>query len=178
MAFFREAADTRNTVIPLCTISMSQLLDKFGMGSFGEASAIIDSGIEEGRRLYPRLKALADSLNAIYGPQDIVKSRLPEAHPVKLSSYTVTGLKNTSEGFFIQSMDLGTNRFYTANNLSRMVRRAFGTRYYNSITYTLVPLPNGSSRIDFQVDENALTFAKIGPTMYNQFSGISAILES
>ena len=174
VAFFREAADTR-TQIPLCTIYVSQPLDKFGMGSFGEASAIIDSGIEEGRRLYPRLKALADSLNAIYGPQEIVKSRLPAAHPVKLSSYTVKGLKNTSEGFFIQSMDLETNRFYTAKNLSRMVRRAFGTRYYNSITYTLVPLTNGSSRIDFQVEENALTFAKIGLN-YNQFSGISAIL--
>ena len=174
VAFFREAADTR-TQIPLCTIYVSQPLDKFSMGNFGEGPAIIDSGIEEGRRLYPRLKALADSLNAIYGPQNIVRNRLPAAHPVKISSYTVTGLKNTSEGFFIQSMDLETNRFYTANNLSRMVRRAFGTRYYNSITYNLVPLVNGSCRIDFRVEENALTFAKIGLN-YNQFSGISAIL--
>ncbi len=174
VAFFREAADTR-IQIPLCNIYVSQPLDKYGMGSFGDAAAIIDSGIEEGRRLYPRLKALADSLNAIYGPQEIAGNRLPDAHPIKLSSYTVKGLHHTSEGFFIQSMDLGTNRYYTAANLSRMVRRAFGTRYYNSITYNLVPLPNGSSRIDFEVEENALTFAKIGLN-YNQFSGISAIL--
>ncbi len=174
VAFFREAADTR-TQIPLCTIYVTQPLDKFGMGSFSDAPAIIDSGIEEGRRLYPRLKALADSLNAIYGPQDIAGNRLPAAHPIKISAYTVKGLKHTNEGFFIQSMDLEANRFYTAKNLSRMVRRAFGTRYYNSITYNLVPLPDGSSRVDFQVEENVLTFAKIGLN-YNQFSGISAIL--
>ena len=174
VAFFREAADTR-TEIPLCNIYVHQPLDKYSMGNFGEAPDIIDEGIKEGRRIYPRLKALADSLNAIYGPQETVKDRLPSVHPVKISTFTVNGLKNTSEGFFIQSMDLETNRYYSAANLSRMVRRAFGTRYYNRITYALVPQPDGTSRIDFEVEENPLTFAKIGLN-YNQFSGISAIL--
>ena len=174
IAFFREAADTR-TEIPLCTIYVHQPLDKYGMGNFGESNAIIDEGVKEGRRLYPRLKALADSLNAIYGPQEIVKNRLPPAGPVKISAHTVKGLKHTSEGFFFQSMDLENNLYYTANDLSRMVRRAFGTRYYTHITYSLVPQPDGSSRIDFEVEENPLTFAKIGLN-YNQFSGISAIL--
>jgi NTE family protein len=174
VAFFREAADTR-TEIPLCTIYVHQPLDKYGMGNFGEANDIIEEGVKEGRRLYPRLKELADSLNAIYGPQDIVKNRLPTANPVKISGFTVKGLKNTSEGFFFQSMDLETNHYYTAENISRMVRRAFGTRYYDRITYSLAPQSDGSSRIDFEVEENPLTFAKIGLN-YNQFSGISAIL--
>ena len=174
VAFFREAADTR-TQIPLCTIYISQPLDKYSMGNFGEAPQIIGEGLAEGRRLYPQLKALADSLNAIYGPQEEEKNRLPPVSPVKISAFTVKGLKNTSEGFFIQSMDLQTNHYYTAGNLSRMVRRAFGTRYYTRVTYSLVPLADGSSRIDFEAEENPLTFAKIGLN-YNQFSGISAIL--
>jgi NTE family protein len=174
VAFFREAADTR-TQIPLCDIYVSQPLEKYGMGNFGEAQQIVNEGLEEGRRLYPRLKHLADSLNAIYGPQEIVKNRLPAVHPVKVSSFEVKGLFNTNEGFFIQSMGLETNHYYTADNLSRMVRRAFGTRYYNRITYSLEPQPDGTSRIVYEVEENPLTFAKIGLN-YNQFSGISAIL--
>ena len=174
VAFFREAADTR-TQIPLCTIYISQPLDKYSMGNFGEAPLIIGEGVAEGRRLYPQLKALADSLNAIYGPQEEEKNRLPPVAPVKISAYTIKGLQHTSEGFFIQSMDLQTNHYYTAGNLSRMVRRAFGTRYYKRVTYSLVPLADGSSRIDFEAEENPLTFAKIGLN-YNQFSGISAIL--
>jgi len=174
VAFFREAADTR-TEIPLCTIYVHQPLDKYGMGNFGEAPDIIEEGLKEGRRLYPRLKALADSLNAIYGPQEIVKDRLPSVNPVKISAFTVKGLQNTSQGFFIQSMNLENNHYYSAENLSRMVRRAFGTRYYNRITYSLAPQPDGTSRMDFEVEENPLTFAKIGLN-YNQFSGISAIL--
>lgn len=174
VAFFREAADTR-TQIPLCDIYVHQPLEKYGMGTFGEAAQIIDEGLEEGRRLYPRLKHLADSLNAIYGPQEIAKNRLPAVRPVKISSYEVKGLHNTTDGFFVQSMGLETNHYYTADNLSRMVRRAFGTRYYNRITYSLEPQSDSTSRIVYEVEENPLTFAKIGLN-YNQFSGISAIL--
>jgi len=174
VAFFREAADTK-TQIPLCNIYVNQSLEKYGMGNFGEARDIIDAGVEEGRRLYPRLKQLADSLNAIYGPQEVVKNRLPSVYPVKVSSYAVNGLSRTNEGFFIQSMDLSTNKYYTAGNFSRMVRRAYGTRYYNRITYSLEPQADSTSRVVFDVEENPLTFAKIGLN-YNQFSGISAIL--
>jgi NTE family protein len=174
IAFFREAADTR-TEIPLCTIYVDQPLEKFSMGNFGGSQQIIDSGIVEGRRLYPRLKALADSLNAIYGPQEILKDRLPAARPVKISGSSVKGLHRTSEGFFFQSMNLEDNHYYTSGDLSRMVRRAFGTRYYNRITYSLVPQTDGTSHIAFDVEENPLTFAKLGLN-YNEFSGISAIL--
>src|ERR1700754_3804231 len=135
VAFFREAADTR-TQIPLCNIYVSQPLEKYGMGNFGEAQQIVNEGLEEGRRLYPQLKHLADSLNAIYGPQEIVKNRLPAVNPVKISSFEVHGLFNTNQGFFIQSMGLETNHYYTADNLSRMVRRAFGTRDKNPPPWT------------------------------------------
>jgi len=175
VAFFREAEDTRKQ-IPLCNIYVHQPLEKFGMGSFGEADQIIDTGVTEGRRLYPVFKRLADSLNAIYGPQEVSRNRLPAEIPVKITSFEVKGTERTSESFFIQATGLEVNQYYSAQNLSRMVRRAFGTRYYNRITYSLEPLGNGdSSRVVFEVTENPLTFAKIGLN-YNQFSGISAII--
>jgi NTE family protein len=174
VAFFREAADTRKQ-IPLCTIYVYQPLDKYTMLNFGQASEIIDAGLEEGRKLYPRLKQLVDSLDSIYGPAPIVPDRLPPTYPVRITSYEVNGLEHTSEGFFIQSMNLEDGHSYSAAALSKMVRRAFGTRYYNRITYSLTPQPDGSSHIRFEVEETPLTFAKVGLN-YNQFSGISAIL--
>jgi NTE family protein len=71
-------------------------------------------------------------------------------------------------------MQLETNRYYTAANLNRMIRRAYGTRFYNKITYALVPTEDGGNKIILEVAENPLTFAKIGLN-YNQFSGIGAI---
>ena len=174
VAFFREEADTK-TQIPLCNIYVNQSLEQYGMGNFGSAAKIIQAGIVEGRRLYPTLKKLADSLNALYGPQTVVKDRLPAVRAIRINSYEVTGLNHSSEGFFIQSMNLLTGHSYTADQLSRMVRRAFGTRYYNRITYSMQRLSDSTNKIVFHVEENPLTFAKIGLN-YNQFSGISAIL--
>ena len=174
VAFFREEADTK-TQIPLCNIYVNQSLEQYGMGNFGSARKIIQAGMEEGRRLYPTFRKLADSLNALYGPQAVEKDRLPAVQTIKISSYEVVGLNHTSEGFFVQSMNLLTGHSYTADQLSRMVRRAFGTRYYNRITYSMQRLSDSSNKIVFHVEENPLTFAKIGLN-YNQFSGISAIL--
>jgi NTE family protein len=174
VAFFREAENTR-TQIPLCNIYVHLPLENYSMGSFGEANQVIQAGLEEGRKLYPQLKRMADSLNALYGPQEVVKNRLPGVYPITISSFEVKGLHRTSEPFFVQSTGLLTNHSYTAANLSRMIRRAYGTRFYNRITYSIIPLPNGSNKIVFDVDEDPLTFAKLGLN-YNQFMGISAIL--
>ncbi|PWT71936.1 MAG: hypothetical protein C5B59_16910 [Bacteroidetes bacterium] len=174
IAFFREAEDTR-TELPLCDIYISPNLEGYNMASFGQSDEIIDAGIKEGRKLYPQLKRLADSLNALYGPNDSAKKTLPDVHTVKISSYEVNGLHHTTTEFFLHTLDLLTNHYYTAADLARMVRNASGTRYYNRIVYSLVPQPDNTSRIVFEATENPLTFAKIG-LHYNQFSGISAIL--
>ena len=173
VAFFREAEDTKLEV-PLCNIYVQTPLDKYSMGTFGQANEIIDSGIAEGRRLYPRLKQIADSLNALYGSLDVEK-KLSDESAVKISSFEVRGLNFTTQDFFVHTMNLLTNHVYTPKMLSYMVRRAGGTRYYNRIIYHLDPQPDGSAKIIFDVSENPLTFAKLS-LHYNQFTGISAIL--
>ena len=174
VAFFREAEDTR-TEVPLCNIYVPQPLEKFSMAGFSDADEILQAGLEEGRKLYPQLKKLADSLDQLYGPQHVEKDRLAAGFAVKVSGYEVRGLKKTTTDYFVHKMDLLTNHYYNAQGLSNMVRRAFGTRYYDKITYALEPQPDSSVRIIFDATENPVTFAKIGLN-YNSFSGISAIL--
>ncbi len=173
VAFFREAEDTKLEV-PLCNIYVQTPLDKYSMGTFADANAIIDSGLAEGRRLYPALKKLADSLNTLYDSATREKE-LPDLQSVKISSFEVNGLKFTTQDFFIHTTGLLTNHVYTPRMLSYMVRRAGGTRYYNRIIYHLNPQPDHSAKIIFDVSENPLTFGKLS-LHYNQFSGISAIL--
>ena len=173
VAFFREAEDTKMEV-PLCNIYVQTPLEKYNMATFTQANEIIDSGLAEGRRLYPQLKKLADSLNALYGPL-IPEKTLPDVQGVKISSYEVEGLKYTTRDFFIHTMGLRTNHVYTPEMLSHMVRRARGTMYYNRIIYHLNPQPDHSAKIIFSVTENPLTFGKLS-LHYNQFDGISAIL--
>lgn len=173
VAFFREAEDRKNEV-PLCNIYVPIELKEYNMGSFNQADEIIVIGMKEGRRIYPQLKRLVDSLDAIYGKEVFVRNRLPQEKPSIISSYTVRGLKNTTELFFIHTMNLLTGRSYSPDELSKMVRTAAGTRYYSRISYSLLPMNDGSNKIIFDVSENSLTFAKFG-IHYNEFSDISLI---
>lgn len=148
--------------------------DKYSAASFGKAKEIIHVGIEQGRLYYPQLKHLADSLNAIYGDPGVTSRRLPEADSVFISSYEVRGLKRTSKTYFTKMMGLRPQRHYNVTQLSHRVRNVFGTRYYNRILYSLVPLPDGTTKVIFDVDENAMTQAKLA-LHYNSFSDLSLI---
>ena len=174
VAFFREAQDHKEEVA-LCDIYIPFKMEKYSMGSFAQSKEIMELGLNEGRQLYPRFKQLADSLNAIYGAPEIQSNRLPNPGAVKISSYEIRGLKNTSADFFAHTMDLFIDHVYSPKKLTRMVRAAFGTRYYSRVVYSLEPQPDSTCKIIFDVTENPLSFAKIS-LHYNKFSGIAAII--
>lgn len=173
IVFFREDADSKNEK-KLCNIYINQTLNGYSTGSFSSSDAIIDSGIERGYSLYPTFKALADSLNGIYGKQTYSTDSLPKIDSVFISQYEVKGLYRTTEAFFLHRMQFDNNRWYKPNQISAHIRKAFGSRYYNRIIYTLEPLPDGTAKIIFNVDENPLTFAKLGIN-YNSFAGVSLL---
>ncbi len=174
IAFFREAEDAKNEV-PLCDIYIPFDLDKYSMASFSDADKILKEGIDEGRRLYPRFRKLADSLNEVYGQQQTSTNRLPTVKTVHIDSMEVKGLLNTTQTFFVNTMNFKLNKDYTAVELAEMVRKAYGTRYYSRITYSLISQPGNGCKIVFDLTENPLTFLKAG-LHYNRTSGIGIIL--
>ncbi len=173
LAFFREAEDYKKEV-PLCDIYVFQPLQGYTMGSFNKADKLIDIGLEEGRKLFPVFKHLADSLNQLYGTLSLKTERLPAPDSVFISSYEIIGLEKTKKEFFLHAMNFQTNKTYAEASLSKLIRRVFGTLYYSSINYSLEPLADGTTKIIFTVKENSSTYAKVG-LHYNAFSGISII---
>ena len=173
IAFFREAEDA-NKEVPLCDIYIPFTMEKYNMASFNDAGAILDAGIEEGRKMYPRFKHLADSLNEKYGVQILDAHRLPVVKKVLISSAEVNGLENTTRSFFLNTMGLTINKRYSSAELADKVRQAYGTRYYSRVIYALVPQADSSRKIVFDVTENPLSYLKAG-LHYNRFSGIGVI---
>ncbi len=173
VAFFRNDADEKKQAT-LCDIYIHQPLEGYTMGSFAAAADIIKEGRRTGDSLYPRLKKLADSLNAAYGPSILPPNLLPPIDSVKITDYQITGLTRMTQAFFLHRMQFLNNQWYSAEALSDHIRKAFGTRYFNKITYSLEPLADSTSRIVFSVEENPHTFAKVGIN-YNSFTGISLI---
>ncbi|MCE7925495.1 MAG: hypothetical protein DYG98_20775 [Haliscomenobacteraceae bacterium CHB4] len=157
-----------------CDIYIEHPMDNYSAASFGKSGEIIELGIEQGRLLYPRLKHLADSLDALYGKPDLKQRRLPEADSVFISAYEVRGLQRTDEEYFTKMMGFVPGRYYDVTRLSNRVRNVFGTRYYNRVLYSLEPLPDGTVKVIFDVDENALTQAKLA-LHYNTFSSATLV---
>ena len=173
IAFFKEA-ETAKKEIDLCDIYIPVPIDNYNTASFNRSKEILNIGLEEGRRMYPRFKQMADSLNAIYGPPEIVEKRLPVVDSIKVTDLEIKGLNNTTEDFFTHMMGFYNDRYYTSSELARMIRRVFGTRYYRRILYSLQPQPDSSVKIVFNVEENPRTFAKVG-LHYNKFTGIGIV---
>ena len=173
IAFFKEAVSSKDD-INLCDIYIPMPLENYTAASFSRASEIMKFGIEEGRKLYPSFKHVKDSLDHIYGETKITPNRKPKVDSVFISEIEVQGLNKTTKGFFEHMAGIEAGKYYTSQKLARMVRRVFGTRYYNRIVYSLKPVNEDSVKIIFDVVENATTFAKLG-IHYNNFTGISLI---
>ena len=173
IAFFREAEDVKKEV-PLCDVYIPFNLDKYSMANFNDAEEILEIGINEGRKMYPQFKHLADSLNEKYGIQPLDHQRLPVLKTVYIDSVRSTGFDNTTRAFFLNTMNLKLHKHYTAVEIANMVRQAFGTRYYNRINYSLEQRADSNYTIVFDVAENPLSFLKAG-LHFNRFSGIGVI---
>lgn len=158
-----------------CAVYVDYPLDGFSSGSFGSAPAIIAKGLLAGRRLYPRLRAGNDSLNARYGRVAPVPPA-PRADSVYLTGYEVQGLAAEQVPLLLQLMQFKPNRYYTAAQLSTAIRTAFGTRYFRRITYTLLPVAGSpdAATIVFDVARSPLTLLGLG-IHYNTLTGIGLI---
>jgi NTE family protein len=173
IAFLKEDQDNRKQ-IRLTDLYIHHDLSKYSIASFEKANEIIDSGINKGKILYPVFKKLADSLNHLFG--SIINQNLNSKpiDSVYITGHSVRGLSSISEASFLHSANFNDNAKYSIKELSEMVRRAYATREYQFIHYSLEPLPDGNFGIIFDVEETVSTTAKMG-IHYNTFTGISMV---
>ena len=173
MAFFKEAGDFKEE-IPLANYYIFMPLEKYNMGSFGSSDIILNEGLETGRSYYPLFKKLADSINAIAG-NEVKKTDSISTHTVFITGYKAIGLKKTTATFLVHLMNFDDNRTYTAAQINKSIRRAYGSRYYSNITYTLEHTSPDTATIVLNVEENPSTYVKAG-LYYTRFRGINVNL--
>lgn len=177
LAFLKEAEDYKKQV-PLCDIFIQQPIDNFSTGSFGDAGAIIDSGIAEGARRFAQIKSLADSINGRWGAQPLAHERpLKAKDSVYITALEVNGLEKTTLPEFRNNTGFEIHKFYTDSTLNTLIRKAAGSRSYQSIYYSLQPTAADSSskKIVFDLIENPSSHTQLGIN-YNSFAGISLLL--
>lgn len=171
IGFFKDAAGFKDHKSQ-CNLLITPDIKNYSAGSFEAADSILAIGREAGKQFYPYFKKLADSLEAIYGPSNFVKDRLPKNKIISISKYTVDGLTQTEENFFFGLLALKTNRAYSNNEVNEAVRRVYGSRYYRIIRYDFVNDGKGGTEMHFHVEENPLTAVKFAIN-YNNFTKLA-----
>ncbi|CAL1519422.1 patatin-like phospholipase family protein [Chitinophaga sp. MM2321] len=176
LGFYKDAEDFKEAR-KQCDIyiSVNKYLRNYSAAAFGSVDSIIEAGRRRGREFYPVFKHLADSLNALYPTTPFVANRLPFAADVELSGINVSGLVHADRKFFLQRLHLKPGGCYSREQLRNAILKVYGTRFFNLITYNLVPEGYGKSRMDITAVENPLTYVKFALN-YNTFTGASAIL--
>ena len=171
--FFKESEDSKKE-IPLCNIYIPMPVENFGTSSFNKSQEILDTGIAVGNRFYEQFKAVVDSLDQIYGKEIFISNRLPKKDSVLISAVETIGLNKVDPVFFNHFLNIKPGQYYTPEAISKRIRKVFGTRYFNRITYTLQSQQDGRSKIVFHVMENPISAAKAA-LHYNTFTGVSLV---
>src|SRR4029078_2507708 len=102
------------------------------------------------------------------------KNRLPEVKPIFIDNYTVSGLDKTSDKFFLGLSDSQAGKTLSNKKETESIRLIYGSRYYKSIKYDLIPVDSTQTEFRFNAEENLLTAVKFAFN-YNDYTKLNFI---
>jgi NTE family protein len=158
-----------------CDILIEPPLGEYSAGSFSASDTIKEIGYEMGRIYYPYFKKLADSLNAIANVPYDPETRLKPKEPVRIDAVNISGIQKTSKNMLVHNLNIVPGNEYTAQQLNSGFRKAYSTRYYNKVIYTLAPTDTNAAILNCELRENPLTSLKLALS-YHSFLGAGIIV--
>jgi NTE family protein len=159
----------------LCNLVIEPHLEKYSAGSFDATDSIMDIGDKVGKLYYPYFKHLADSLNAKYPIVYDPNNRLPKVENIVIDEINFVGIEKTSKSFLLEKLQIKTGNAYTARQINDGFRKAFASRYYENIYYSLEPTKEGHAKLICKVHEKLLTQLKVGLS-FHSFTGPALLL--
>lgn len=159
----------------LCNLVIEPQLEKYSAGSFDATDSIMDIGNKVGKLYYPYFKHLADSLNAKYPIAYNPYNRLPKVETIIIDTIAFEGIEKTSKSLLLEKLQIKTGNAYTAKQINDGFRKAFASRYYENIYYSLEPTTDGHAKLICNVHEKILTQLKVGLS-FHEFTGAALIL--
>ena len=158
----------------LCNLVIEPNLEKYSAGSFDATDSIMDIGNAVGKLYYPYFKKLADSLNAKYPVKYDPYNRLPKVENIIIDDIGYVGIEKTSETLLLQKLGIQLGKSYTPKQINDGFRKAFASRYYDNIHYTLEPTSEGHAKLICIVKEKAVNQIKVGLS-FHSFTGAALL---
>jgi NTE family protein len=107
---------------------------KYGIMDFADYDSIIAFGEQASRPYFNRLKAVADSLNAIeYKPLKTYTT-----HPIDkihINSVQIKGYKKFAGSYFKNYFNVKEDTIFTLAGIEKSIRQMYGTRFFEQVNY-------------------------------------------
>ena len=175
------AADVQSQV-PLVDHMIVPDLAGFTSSSFTDGVEIMDRGEVAAREQIDRLRALADSVNALGPPK--VKHQLPAHDSILIKDITILEATPAMTRFFVATLNLELDSWITKEQLDTGMDRLFGTLFFDRIDYFFDSLDEGF-RLVFRIKEkpnSAIKFAlhydnDFGPGVILNYTRLNTLVE-
>jgi NTE family protein len=115
---------------------------QYSITDFDKADSLIAAGEKAARKILPRLRLLADSLNQLgAAPPKIPKVVIPNQLPIREIKYE--GLLKVPWRVAQKRLGIYVGDTISLDNLSNAIDRVYATQYFDMVTYRLEPKDDG-----------------------------------
>jgi NTE family protein len=129
----------------LCDILLTPDMRGLTVASFDRADTLIKRGETAARRMLPRLRALADSLNRLAPPR--YEYAIPQVDSIYVREIAVNGLRDVSQRLVLAESGLILPAWVTAKELERGIAQIYSSQFFERVTYRLEPSPRGTKLV-------------------------------
>lgn len=177
-----SGAEDVQSQVPLVDYMIVPDLSGYSPASFTSGVEIMERGEMAARAQIDRLRALADSVNALGAPR--VKKELSSHDSILLKEITVLEASPAMTRFIVAAMGLEEDSWITNEQLNEGIDKLFGTLFFDRIGYFFERLDEGY-RLVFRIKakpDSAIKFAlhfddDFGPGVILNYTHLNSLLE-
>lgn len=167
MALTRKDINERNR--DLCNILIRPRTEGASTLSFGMVNEIVTNGEIIAREMWEPLKALGDNLRRLSEIDTFPKPSREKVDSLYIRELRFTGLNKVSQEYLWSKIDLRFPSWLTPDDITKGLERAYGTNYFDRISYELEPVQDGA-RLTIRAEEKKDENINIGLHFDNLFN--------
>ncbi len=145
-----------------CDLVIEPEVDAWGLNDYENAAAIIKAGEQAARAALPRLRALADSLQLRNEALKRATASGAAPHTFRVTGLYVKNLQDVSLGAVRSDLNLVFPRALTSREIEEAVARVFGSGYFSSVRWRLVPQGSDTWQLVLDVEEARTRSLRLG----------------
>lgn len=157
-AFITSIFDSRNQA-KYCDVYIEPNLDGYSVADFDQSDSIASRGYLSTQPYIHLMKQYADSAYQNRSPRVVPEPIIQDTF--LFNEVLVHGNKHISDRLIKGRLQLKPEKTYTVSKIEERINKAYGTQYFDRITYAITPHDSASKTLNIYVKEKPKTKLKL-----------------